>query len=97
MLLYVTHVTWITLYIVTSFSYYFSASYNLYLRSIFSNSRTAVELYLIVFYSYFRIFVKYLHKFVTVYNKCAFLLINVTYLPDMCYYTRRVVEITSGI
>jgi len=29
------------------------------------------------------------------YYKCAYLLKNVTYLPDMCYHTRRVVEITS--
>lgn len=30
------------------------------------------------------------------YYKCAYLLKNVTILPDMCYYTRRVVESTTG-
>ena len=34
---------------------------------------------------------------VTLYYICAFLLNNVTFLPDMCYHTRRVVEITSEI
>jgi hypothetical protein len=89
-------VTGITKTYLKILSYYISASYSPYLSLVFDSDFTAKPSYLIDIYDLLLPNRAFSGKNVTFYDKCAFLLKNVTYIPDMCYYTRRVVEITSG-